>query len=162
MGCCFSFRRNANEREPAATTLVSLETLEYKDTQKFIPPISQGKVIKVYDGDTFTIGTYLAASTISTVASKPEAYRFSVRMRGIDSPEMKTKNAHEREAAIKAQTALSMKIKNRVVELKNVAYDKYGRILADVYLEEEHINQWMLNNKHAKIYDGGKKEEFEM
>ena len=39
----------------------------------------------------------------------------------------------------------------------NNIYEKYGRILADVYLGDLHINQWMLDNKHAIPYDGGTK-----
>ena len=35
--------------------------------------------------------------------------------------------------------------------------EKYGRILADVYVDEIHINKWMLDNKHAVKYNGGTK-----
>ena len=37
-----------------------LENVCYKDTIPFIPPITSGKVIKVYDGDTITIASKLA------------------------------------------------------------------------------------------------------
>ena len=41
--------------------------------------------------------------------------------------------------------------------LKNVSMEKYGRILADVYLGNLHLNQWMLDQKLAVEYDGGTK-----
>jgi hypothetical protein len=41
--------------------------------------------------------------------------------------------------------------------LRNVTTEKYGRILADIYLENLHINKWMLDNNYAIPYDGGKK-----
>jgi endonuclease YncB( thermonuclease family) len=44
-----------------------------------------------------------------------------------------------------------------MVVLQNVGTEKYGRILADIYIENLHINQWMLDNKYAVPYDGGKK-----
>jgi endonuclease YncB( thermonuclease family) len=43
------------------------------------------------------------------------------------------------------------------VKLTNIKTEKYGRILADVYLDGTHINQWMLDNKHAVQYNGGTK-----
>ena len=41
--------------------------------------------------------------------------------------------------AIIARDALSQKILNKIVVLKNVESEKYGRVLADVYLGEENI-----------------------
>ena len=35
--------------------------------------------------------------------------------------------------------------------------EKYGRLLADVYVDNIHVNQWMLDNKYAVPYDGGTK-----
>lgn len=127
-----------------------MDSLTYANTIPFIPPIEIGKVIKVYDGDTITIGSILL--------NKP--YRFSVRLRGIDTPEMKGGNAHEKELAIKARDELSKRIMNKIVKLKNIETEKYGRILADVYLEEECMNEWLINEGHAKKYDGGHKESW--
>ena len=43
------------------------------------------------------------------------------------------------------------------VTLKNVANEKYGRVLADVYLGDLHLNQWMIDQRFAVAYDGGTK-----
>ena len=72
---------------------------EYKDLKAFIPEISCGKVIKVYDGDSITIG--------AKVGGVGRIYRFSVRLDGIDCPEMRTKDAGEKEMAILARDTLS-------------------------------------------------------
>ena len=127
-----------------------MDSLTYSNTIPFIPPIEIGKVIKVYDGDTITVGAILL--------DKP--YRFSVRLRGIDTPEMKGGSAHEKELAIKARDELSKRIMNKIVTLKNLETEKYGRILADVYLEEECMNQWLIKEGFAKKYDGGHKESW--
>jgi hypothetical protein len=121
-----------------------MESLTYSDTCPFVPPITAGRVIKIYDGDTFTIGTFLEG----------KAYRFSVRMRGIDCNELKGPHADK---AKMARDELSKLMFHKVVVLQQVGYDKYGRILADVYLGDLHVNEWMLTNKYAVPYFGGKR-----
>lgn len=127
-----------------------LDAIEYKDTIPFIPKISSGKVIKVYDGDTITIASKMPYHD-------SPIFRFSVRLTGIDSPEMKTKFAAEKALATQSRDALSEKILGKRVILKNVSLEKYGRLLADVYLDDLNLNQWMLDNKYAVAYDGGTK-----
>ena len=41
--------------------------------------------------------------------------------------------------------------------LKNISTEKYGRLLADVYLGDLHLNKWMLDKRYAVSYDGGTK-----
>ena len=123
----------------------------YENTVPFVPPITVGKVIKVYDGDTITMISKLPHT-------EGPIYRFSVRMNGIDSPEIKGKTANEKELAKKSRDALSNIIMGKIVTLKNVSTEKYGRILADVYLGEICINEWMISNNYAVKYDGGTKE----
>uniref|UniRef100_A0A6C0B9E1 TNase-like domain-containing protein n=1 Tax=viral metagenome TaxID=1070528 RepID=A0A6C0B9E1_9ZZZZ len=127
-----------------------LANIEYKDTEKFVLPIQSGKVVKVYDGDTITI-----ASKFPGINGR--IYRFSVRMNGIDSPELKGGTENEKELAKRSRDALSNIIMGKIVDLKNVSTEKYGRILADVYLGDLNICDWMLINKYAVKYDGGTK-----
>lgn len=127
-----------------------LTDITYANTARFIVPISYGKVIKVYDGDTITI-----ASRLSNLENP--IYRFSVRLHGIDSPEIKGQTFAEKELAIIARDALHTLIFGKIVTLRNVSTEKYGRVLADVYLDDLHINNWMLQEKYAVPYDGGLK-----
>ena len=58
------------------------------------------------------------------------------------------------------QQRLEDKLLGKFVTLKNVQLEKYGRLLCDVYLEEESnesINDWLLKNNFAVVYDGGTK-----
>jgi micrococcal nuclease len=135
---------------PNPTVMDYLDAIEYKDTIPFIPEITSGKVIKVYDGDTITIASKMP------YPNSP-IFRFSVRLSGIDSPEMKTKSSTEKCLATISRDALSAKIMGKLVILKNVSFEKYGRLLADVYLDDLDINQWMLDHKYAVEYDGGTK-----
>ena len=129
------------------------DPITWKTTVPFVPPVTAGKVIKVYDGDTITVATKLP------MKNSP-VYRFPVRLTGIDSPEIKGKSEVEIELAKKSRDALSELILEKDVELKNVSTEKYGRLLADVYIGKIHINRWMLDNKYAIPYDGGTKSEW--
>jgi micrococcal nuclease len=122
----------------------------YNDAIRFVPPVSSGFVIKVYDGDTITIASRLPY---------PESplYRFSVRVNGIDCPEIRTKNSNEKECAQLAKEYLQELLLNKSVILKNVDTDKYGRLLADVYIDNENISDLMIKNRFAVKYDGGTK-----
>ena len=122
-----------------------LDKITYENTTPFIPPITSGKVVKVYDGDTFT----LAAKLPNT----------SGPLNGIDTPEIKGKTATEKELAKRARDALNSIIMNKIVVLKNVTTEKYGRLLADVYVDDTFcVNEYMITNKFAVKYDGGTKE----
>jgi endonuclease YncB( thermonuclease family) len=127
-----------------------LVNVVYENTLPFVPPINVGKVIRVYDGDTFTMISKLPYT-------EGPIYRFSVRMNGIDSPEIKGKTNNEKELAKQSRDALSNLILGKIVTLKNITTEKYGRILADVYMGNLCVNDWMLINKYAVKYDGGTK-----
>jgi len=146
-GPCFTDKKIQKQID---TKYDYLKEIEYKDTIGFVPPILVGKVIKVYDGDTITIASKLPNT-------ENPIYRFSVRLNGIDSAEIKGKTANEKRLAIEARDKLHELIFGKMIHLKNISTEKYGRILADVYLDDLHVNQWMLDNGLAVPYDGGTK-----
>ena len=127
------------------------DNLNPKDLPLFVPPLKTGKVIKVYDGDTITI-----ASKVPGLYNSP-IYKFSVRLNGIDTPEMRTKDEDEKEIATLARDALSEKIMGKEIRLENIKTEKYGRVLCDIYLDQSHLNQWLIDQKYALPYDGGTK-----
>jgi micrococcal nuclease len=151
----FNFNRNKNsseskpEPEPKNYNEDG-DDIEWKDTIEFTFPIEGGRVIKVYDGDTITIAAKLPFDN-------SPLYRLSVRLNGIDTPEIKGKTEDEKTAAKLVKDELSKLILNKRVSLKNIQTEKYGRILADVYIGELHINQWLVTEKYAVKYDGGTK-----
>jgi|LauGreSuBDMM15SN_2_FD.fasta_scaffold05102_3 endonuclease YncB( thermonuclease family) len=145
------FRKNTFSYPIPPATLAELQNVQYHDTHAFVPPIHIGKVIKVYDGDTITIASKYPGAENSPM------YRFSVRLNGIDSAEIKGKTVAEKEQAVIARDALSKMILNKIVTLKNLSTEKYGRLLAEVYLDDLHLNAWMLEHNYAVPYDGGTK-----
>ena len=145
MGNCYPKPKTELRLDPI------LQQSTFQNTPKFVPPVTYGKVVKVYDGDTITIAARLEGN--------PTLYRFSVRLNGIDTPEMRGKTEGEKRVAVKARDQLSQLIMGERVELKDVEMEKYGRLLATVFHQGRNLNQWMLDQKLAVAYDGGTKGE---
>lgn len=127
----------------------SKNTILYDDTVPFVPDVKEGMVVKVYDGDTFTIGFYQSYSKIP--------YRILVRLRGIDTPEMEGVDIRKMVRARAAQRFLSSVVLGKRVQLTNVSMEKYGRLLADVHCDGVYVNQLMVDEHYAVVYDGKRK-----
>ena len=135
---CYNAKSVSNAKTNAKTETNPPTKIEWSNTLQFVPPINTGIVIRVYDGDTFTIAGNLPYD------GSP-LYRFSVLLNGIDRIE-------EKECAIRARKELDALILNKTVTLKNVKNEKYGRILADVYVDNIHVNQHMIDKGLAIPY----------
>lgn len=116
---------------------------------EYIP--TSGFVVSVYDGDTFTLAVWNNEIQKWT--------KWPVRVARIDCPELRTKNPNEKQIALKARSFVEERILHKRVELKNVAREKYGRILADVHVsgQTKTINDLLLEYRLAVPYDGGTK-----
>jgi endonuclease YncB( thermonuclease family) len=80
-----------------------------------------------------------------------------VRLNGIDCPEIKGKTPEEKQCATIAKQVLSDLILGKMVTLKNVETEKYGRILSEVYIGDICVNKYLLEKRLAVEYDGGTK-----
>jgi len=147
MGCCFS-------KEPMVTVVHEKEVdwtiVKYEDTTPFVLPVRLGKVVKVYDGDTFTL-----AFVFNGIL-----HRTQVRMLGIDTPEIRGSSEVEKTRAKAARSELQRLILDKMVELSNTKMEaKWGRLLADVWVDGVHVNAHMLREGFAVPYDGTTKTE---
>tara|TARA_B100001939_G_scaffold335684_1_gene337936 strand:+ start:741 stop:1184 length:444 start_codon:yes stop_codon:yes gene_type:complete len=103
-----------------------------------------------YDGDTCYI----------TMPALPQSLsKMSVRILGIDTPEIKGKCNKEKGMALLGRKFANNLFKNaRDIEFKNLKWDKYGgRVLADVYLDGNSYSELIIKQKLARPYDGGAK-----
>lgn len=147
--CCSSSA--GHMRELPEHHQLALSDLTLLNTKVFLPDLSVCKVIEVYDGDTIVVALILH--------NLP--FKFRIRLRGIDAPEMRTKSANEKIHAIKSRDYLSGIVLNHIVSVINVGFDKYGgRYLGDVTLNNNNISEMMIQANHAKPYDGGTKESW--
>lgn len=107
-------------------------------------------LVSVYDGDTFTCHIDGLHPLIGE--------SIGVRIRGIDTPEMRDERANIKAKAIQARDYLRRRmVTAEKIELRNVERDKYFRILADVYLNDILISKELIAKGLAKPYDGGTK-----
>ena len=108
------------------------------------------KVISIYDGDTFKVNIEGYPAIVGE--------KMSVRVNGIDTPEIKGKCAKEKELAHKAkQIVVELMKKAKVVELRNMQRDKYFRIVSDVYIDGKNLSSLLIEKNLAVTYDGGTK-----
>ena len=100
-------------------------------------------VTKVYDGDTITVDFDLGFGILIR--------KQKIRLLGINTPEVR---GSEKPQGIISRDALRQRILGKVVIVKTFKdkKGKYGRWLAEVYVEDENINQWLINEGYAKEY----------
>ena len=110
------------------------------------------KVYSVYDGDTITI----------IVNDWPPLFRkMSIRINGIDTPEMRGKCDEEKAlAVISKQLNIDALDGAKIITLENVRKGKYFRLLADVYVDGESLAQMQIDAGLARPYAGGKRESW--
>jgi len=108
------------------------------------------KLERVHDGDTFIVNI----AHVHPLIGK----EISVRINGIDSPEITDHRPNIKELAIKARDYVIERLKHaQVIELLNTRRDKYFRILADVEVDGVNLADELLREGLALPYDGGTK-----
>lgn len=116
----------------------------------------KAKILKVLDGDTVDIDLDLGFNIILS--------NQRVRMAGIDTPESRTVDKEEkiRGTLSKKKLAEKLPIGSYVTietQKSDNNDDKFGRILAIFVLEDKtNLNQWMIDNNYAVLYQGENKE----
>lgn len=109
--------------------------------------------VKNYDGDTLTMNI-------------PGVHPFfgsgiKVRVRGIDTPEMKGSAPCEKEWGRAAKGLVQAELKHaKRIDLRVVhkdKFDKYGRLLADVLYDGKNLRDVLIKNQLAVEYYGKKK-----
>lgn len=142
----------------------SVETLDALLDENVSPPsfsleheLLRCLVLSVYDADTITVSFVWAG----------RVWKDKCRLVGIDSPEIRSKNAKEKEAALAARDWLRAQILGNKVWVRCGGWDKYGRLLGTVYPGDQHddalgtsINDELVTRGLARPYDGGKKTAF--
>lgn len=111
-----------------------------------------GKVVSVYDGDTVKIVFPL----------HDRLYKWNCRLGRVDTPELRTRNELEKKFGYEVRDKLREKILNKLVNVKCGDFDKYGRLLTEIYFDNESVNQWLIDNEYAFEYDGGTKKSWEV
>lgn len=118
-----------------------------------------GRLVDVIDGDSLSI--------ILPIFNN--YYKYNIRLNGIDTCEMKSKNEETKKKALKARISILNLVTNENYsenltkkEIKNILdkniilvwvecleFDKYGRLLANVYHQFDNLNMKKLENSNS-------------
>ena len=123
--------------------------------------IYRGKLERVVDGD--TIDALIDVGFDIWIKKR-------IRYSGIDTWESRTRNLEEKAKGLEAKARnkeLLMEVSSKAgyFRLKSFGVGKYGRVLGEIYIEDSegkqyNINETLIAEGHAYIYDGGKKKVF--
>ena len=106
------------------------------------------RVVSVYDADTIRVSlkdwpVYLGDD-------------IGIRVRGIDTPEIRGKCEREKTDARTARDYVKQRLsESNTISLHNIEPGKYFRLVADVQLDGTSLAQELINQGLARSYDGG-------
>ena len=123
--------------------------------------IYRGKLERVVDGD--TIDALIDVGFDIWIKKR-------IRYSGIDTWESRTRNLEEKAKGLEAKARnkellMEVSSKSGYFRLKSFGVGKYGRVLGEIYIEDKegkqyNINETLISEGHAHIYEGGKKKVF--
>ena len=97
-------------------------------------------------------------------------FKKRIRFKGVDTWESRTRNLEEKALGLKAKARTKellekVSSKSGYFRIKSYGLGKYGRVIADIFIEDKNGKQWNVNQTlisegHAYIYDGGKKKVY--
>ena len=128
------------------TTNISAKTNNYGNA-------TVAEVTSIYDGDTFR------ANIIGFPTIVGE--HMSIRINGIDTPELRGKCPREKaQAKLAKQFTVKHLRSAKRITLKNIKRGKYFRLIADVYVDGVNLAEQLIKNNHAVEYQGKTKKNW--
>lgn len=111
----------------------------------------EARLLRVIDGDTLVVDALVWPGHV---------VRVSVRLRGIDAPELRSRCPEERRHAEAARKALGDLAGSGPIWLTDIAGGKYfGRVVANAAnARGEDLSTLMLQRRLARTYDGGRRQ----
>lgn len=112
--------------------------------------ITISEITSIYDADTFRVNINNYPAVIGE--------NISIRVLGVDAPEMRGKCEKEKRLARLAKQFTVKHLRAaKVITLKNVQRGKYFRLLANVDMDGKDLSALLISSGHARPYDGGKR-----
>jgi endonuclease YncB( thermonuclease family) len=127
--------------------------LKFLENKKYSFPFKTYKVYvqEVIDGDTYHITFFIKSTPIT----------LKLRVWGVDTPELSSKNLVEKQAAIKVKNILVKRIEGKYVKCELMKWDKYGgRVVGKMFLDDQSLTDVLLSYNLGKVYKGATKEDW--
>ena len=116
-----------------------------QETEPSYGAIAVSRVIRVIDGDTFVVDIDEFPDLIGK--------DISVRVNGIDTPELRGKCEREKDLAVKAKERVDALLKTAdTIVLENLSRGSFFRIVADVIIDGVDLGELILNEGLATPY----------
>lgn len=138
------------------------------ERRSFNQSVRMARIVKVYDGDTIHV--------VSRLDSNEDYYNYSVRLLGVDAPEIKPSHVSDERRRIEKLAAtlirdelIKLTGKHGMLEIEFGKEEKFGRLLGVPYLvrwqcghwvRTHNLCKWLLEQGFVKPYDGGGKEQW--
>ena len=140
---------------------------------------TKGRLVDIIDGDSLHIVLPMNFSIKEQTKDSLYFYKYNIRLFGIDTCELKSKNDENKKLGIQARNKLLELVLNKgydkdvskkdikeilennivIVFVECLDFDKYGRLLANVYFEKDNnkinFSEYLLSNHLAYKYTGG-------
>ena len=97
-------------------------------------------------------------------------FKKRIRFKGLDTWESRTRDLEEKKKGLAAKARTKellekVSTKSGYFRLKSYGLGKYGRVLGEIFIQDVKgnticINNQLINEGHAYIYEGGKKKLF--
>ena len=154
MGSCITCIKNNPQSNYIMNPIEFLERIDPKTVPKvpFQDKIIYTRIEEIYDGDTVKIIVLFGDVPV----------RFSLRILGIDTPEIKHSEGRlpeEHNAAVKVRDYMRSLFPKNIAKICIRDWDKYGgRVLGELFLETgENVAEILIHQGWARPYHGEKK-----
>lgn len=111
---------------------------------------TDAKVVNVHDGDSVRLVFFMDGVP----------RKFACRLKGIDTPELRSRVPEEAVWAKRSKKALAERVDQQVVHAEFDENDKYGRPLVTLSDEKGCINEWLVDECYARPYFGDAKQSW--
>ena len=105
--------------------------------------------MKVHSGDTITIASHLDNTSI--------IYRFVIYLDSICAPKIIPFMQIPNDTGLLSKNALSDLICEKIVQIRDMTCDKHGKLYANIFIENIHVNEWLLKYNYAIKCKNGRK-----
>jgi endonuclease YncB( thermonuclease family) len=103
--------------------------------------VYKGKLLRIIDADTIEAAIFLGFNI---------SIKKKIRLIGVNAPEIRTKDLKTKEKGLAAKAFLESLLTSKDLIIKSKGFDKYGRCLAEVIVDEVNLGEKLISEGYAQ------------
>ena len=103
--------------------------------------VYKGKLLRIIDADTIEAAIFLGFNI---------SIKKKIRLIGVNAPEIRTKDFKTKEKGLAAKAFLESLFTSKDLIIKSKGFDKYGRCLAEVIVDEVNLGEKLISEGYAQ------------